>query len=123
MAYAKDREAFIYQMALECGMPIRNVYKALRAATTLQRAAEVDCSANISNDDRATLDARVERAGKILAAVRPNGWTLTIHGDPRGYVVKMYRPDEDPEMGRGIAVPGKGYTLSEMQRLCAIYNH
>lgn len=120
--YTKDREAFIYQMALECGMPLANVYKALRAATTLQQAAEVDCSVNIPDDDRDALKARCDKARRVLWAVCPMGWDVRFAGDPRGYVVKMYRPNENPETAMGVSVPGRGYTLSQMNRLCAIYN-
>lgn len=121
MGYTKDRERFIYQMALECGMPLANVYRALRAASTIQRAAEVDCSVNIPDTGRVTLRARVRRAVEAIGAVCPLGWTFDAGGDPRGYVVHLYRPGET-ESSVGVAVPGKGYTAAEMDRLCRIYN-
>lgn len=117
MSYRADRERFIARMATE-GLPLSLTLSLLRAATTMQRYAELACSSEAADRDRvpcpaaksgddtdcvcdvyegkhsdvpriAVADARLE--ARIRAAM-PADWRIDTQGDPRGYVLRVIPP-------------------------------
>lgn len=117
MSYQHDRERFLSSMGSE-GLPFAVALSLLRAASTLQRLAELACSSEAADRDRIKCPAakvvgrgpclcdrpndghetipRItlqehqaqERARKAL----PAGWQLATNGDPRGYVLAVIPP-------------------------------
>jgi hypothetical protein len=94
------------------GFPLDRARIILRNAGILQRAAEVDCS--ISHEGiRASSERGAKRAADaILAAVGEGMWSVTLHGDPRGYVVHLHMGP-----GHDVPVPAQGYSASQMDRM------
>jgi len=121
MSYQEERDRFIARMATE-GLDIDTTRRLLRAATTLQRYAELACSSEAADRDRVpcpgikdrkacicddypagehaagrhTQVTRIARDGdrlsRRLEAAMPKGWTLDEQGDPRGYVLRVIPP-------------------------------
>ena len=116
MSYAKDREAFVFRMAQE-GATLGTIRMWLHYAGILQRAAEVDCSvSDPAIRERAGLAAKRAVDQAFTGAPMP-GWICHVEGDPRGYVVKFYKPGMNPDTGIGIGVPAKGYRASQLSRM------
>ena len=115
MTYQQERDEFIARMARE-GLDMDTTRALLRAATTLQRYAELACSSEAADRDRVpcpglkradecccdgngtghesvpritVLDWRLERRTR---AKMPTGWAMTTQGDPRGYVLRVIPP-------------------------------
>ena len=121
MSYSKDREAFVWKMARgfdDLAVTVWNVRGLLLNAGILQRAAEVDCS--VSNEAiRAHHERRAKDAARNIAIIAGK-WNLkaTMSGDPRGYVVSLYEPDQDTDSEEPFArVPAQGYSASQMARM------
>lgn len=118
MSYQRERDEFIARMAQE-GLDLDIARRLLRAATTLQRYAELACSSEAADRDRvpcpasrkhgkpedcccdqyegghesvpriAVLDQQLSRRVALMMPVR---WTATMQGDPRGYVLRVIPP-------------------------------
>lgn len=58
MSYQRERDQFIARMAME-GLPLYITERLLRAATTLQRLAELACSSEAADRDRIPCPAAV----------------------------------------------------------------
>ena len=69
MGYQREREEFIVRMTRE-GLPYDVTAKLLRAATTLQRYAELACSSQAADRDRVPCPASTIRQRKIGGIVR-----------------------------------------------------
>lgn len=116
MSYRRERDEFIARMTRE-GLPLDVTRALLRAATTLQRYAELACSSEAADRDRVSCPATRKPAGPCLCD-RPNDghetvpriavgeyqltqriksqmpaeWTIDTQGDPRGYVLRVIPP-------------------------------
>ena len=118
--YQRERDAFIGRMSRE-GLPVEVSRGLLRAATTLQRLAELACSSEAADRDRVPCPGRKGK-GPCLCdygcpgedeamhddvpriAVRdwnttqraralvPARWQIQTQGDPRGYVLRVIPP-------------------------------
>lgn len=113
MSYQNDRDSFVARMAAE-GLSLFLTHKLLRAATSLQRYAELACSSEAADRDRVPCPAKKSgkdadcvcdqydgthnetvpriavleaRTIKQLTAAMPAGWAINTQGDPRGYRV------------------------------------
>jgi hypothetical protein len=100
------------------GLPLDVTERLLRAATTLQRLAELACSSEAADRDRIKCPAlRHPKPGACLCddpnnghstipritlqawqteqrviKAMPAGWTADFQGDPRGYVLRVIPP-------------------------------
>lgn len=117
MSYRTEREETIHTLARE-GWSLAAIRKLLRAATAAQRAAIDECNGPPSHlrDEhgaRAWIDALAKRSARAARSVelavkgQPHE-CVEIHGDPRGYVVKLklasgrYNTWGGPDCGWGI---------------------
>jgi len=119
MSYAAERDHFVSTMTRN-GLDLPTIRVLLRAATTMQRIAELECSSADVNRDRVPCPAttggpclcdhrvranaaepheripriRIEdyRAEQRAKGVLPAGWILLSQGDPRGYVLRVVPP-------------------------------
>ena len=101
-SYQKDRESFFGVMG-RLMVTEHDTRALLRAASTIQRTAEIDCSfeqseAQSKANERKS-DSAVRRAAEIAARY---GMTVEASGDPRGYTLKLLKD------GREYGVPGRG---------------
>jgi hypothetical protein len=69
VSYQRDRDYFIARMTKE-GLDMRVIEQLLRAATTLQRYAELACSSEAADRDRVPCPAKV-KAGNACLCDRP----------------------------------------------------
>lgn len=60
MSYRRERDEFIARMTKE-GLALEIIRALLRAATTLQRYAELECSSEAANNDRVPCPAATEK--------------------------------------------------------------
>jgi hypothetical protein len=116
MSYQQERDRFVAQMASE-GLPLHAIETLLRAATTMQRLAELACSSEAADRDRIPCPASKDpkavclcdlsdgehtdiprirlqdwrTEGRAHAAIPP-GWSINSQGDPRGYVLRVIPP-------------------------------
>ena len=121
MSYDRDRYDFIARTH-EDRLPYEIARKLLRAATTLNRIAELSCSSEAADRDRVAcpgethanrcicddypvgthaagkhqriprIDVQAANLERRLRAAMPDGWTITTQGDPRGYVLRVIPP-------------------------------
>ncbi len=126
MSYQKERDEFTARMARE-GLPTDTIRAVLRAATALQRYAELSCSSEAADRDRVPCPAtRAKKPGPCLCdmyqdvhqdipridlqayqvetravSAMPEGWQIVTQGDPRGYVLRIVPPSyADRNKGR-----------------------
>ena len=133
MSRQRERDAFIALMARE-GLDVDQSRALLRAAATLQRIAELECSSEAADCDRVPCPAiasdkyecccdfgyqeegkhgdtpRVTAKSKrieyrIRKMLEPTGVRASFQGDPRGYVVKIHVPSGRDAGWGGVGVP------------------
>lgn len=117
MSYQVERDEFISRVS-QAGLPIGTTRALLRAATTMQRYAELACSSEAANKDRVPcpslktgkgIDCCCDQHDSATATVpritvqnhrlearithaMPQGWAIDTQGDPRGYVLRVIPP-------------------------------
>lgn len=126
MSYQRERDEFIARMSRE-GLDTDTARKLLRAATTMQRYAELACSSEAADRDRIPCPAiksgqpadclcdRPTTGHETIPRITlldhqltqrtikamPAGWTIDTQGDPRGYVLRVIPPSyADRNRGR-----------------------
>lgn len=72
MSYTHDRDQFIDRMSRE-GLPFAVTLALLRAATTMQRYAELACSSEAADRDRVPCPASTKRGAVCLCDDYPTG--------------------------------------------------
>lgn len=112
MSHAKDRAAFVAQMAKE-GMPADVALAILRDAQVIQTIAVRECSEEMSEAEARRVEKREKEAiERITQRAKPYVSEIKVGGDPRGYCVKLilksgkYNTWGGPEDGFGV--PAKG---------------
>lgn len=119
MSYQKEREQFIATVTRE-GLPFHVAQTLLRAATTINRLAELACSSEAADRDRIPCPAtrngtkfhgpclcdRTNDGHETIPRIRlqdwnaerraalavPPDWAVLTEGDPRGYTLKVIPP-------------------------------
>lgn len=115
MSYQSERDQFIARMTRE-GLSLDMTRALLRAATTIQRYAELACSDEATDRDRVPCPAvgnkgpclcdrpndghdtvtritvREWNLTKRLECTIPKGWAMQTDGDPRGYTLRVIPP-------------------------------
>lgn len=117
MSYQQERDQFVARMAKE-GLPLGVTERLLRAATTLNRLAELACSSEAADRDRVMCPAALKKgpclcdgttgqaehgtiprirlqdwqAEQRVIKSLPAGWSADFQGDPRGYVLRVIPP-------------------------------
>lgn len=113
MSYSKDREAFVFRMALTGNrLGLYEIRQILKHAGIVQRAAEIDCSVSDETIRENARKASQRASLAIRSELSGSGWGATFHGDPRGYVVHLTH-----SVHNEIGVPAQGYRASQIERM------
>jgi hypothetical protein len=118
MSYQREREQFFARMSAE-GLPYHIIRQLLREATGMNRRAELACSSEAADRDRVACPHTVKasnpclcygeghdasrdavtrisvqdwQAEQRLRKALPDGWSIQMQGDPRGYTLRVIPP-------------------------------
>jgi hypothetical protein len=69
MSYQRERDQFVARMTTE-GLDLESIYRLLRAATTLQRYAELACSSEAADKDRVPCPAATTQQIRLRCPCR-----------------------------------------------------
>lgn len=108
MSYKRWREEFISEAA-QNGYRYQEATAMLRAATSLQRSSEIQCSIDVGEKELARLERRDAAAEKrVTAIVTAHGHSVEFQGDPRGCPFTIKVKPEGQSWTRSISCPGLG---------------
>jgi len=107
MSYASEKLHFAI-LASRHGFTESEIDSICRAATVIQRVAELQCSVPLSDKETARHDARSAAAERrIVAIARAHKMGAECGGDPRGYTAKLLMRG-----GLELGIPSRGYPAS-----------
>lgn len=115
MSFEIDRYEFLSRVSEESILSYftaeKIALKILKSTTTIQRLNEEICSVEVSEEEEARRDKRLEHAEKRVEALAESlgeGWGVILQGDPRGACVKLTMPSgycDDWPGNTGFCVP------------------